>query len=204
MELEKFDAIIFDLGGVLIQLNYEKTVEAFTAIGVDDFQAMYSQAEQTAIFDNYETGKISTQQFVNSLKNYLPVSVTPNQIVAAWNAMILEFTSENLLFIEQLSKSHRLYLLSNTNDIHFQKVERMLAKVSSKKLGDYFEKMYLSQEIGMRKPNSDVFQYVCHDASLNPAKTLFIDDTEQHILGAQSIGLNTYLFPQNQLLKRKD
>lgn len=201
MELTKYDAVIFDLGGVLIQLNYQKTVEAFTALGVQDFKAMYSQAAQTSIFDNYETGKISTQNFVNTLKNYLPAHVTPNQIVAAWNAMILDFTPENLEYIEQLSETHQLYLLSNTNDIHFQKVERMLAKVSSKKISDYFTKIYLSQEIGMRKPDSEVFQFVCNDASLNPSATLFIDDTEQHIQGARSIGLSTYLFPQNQLLK---
>lgn len=201
MELAKFDAVIFDLGGVLIQLNYQKTVEAFTALGVQDFQTMYSQAAQTSIFDNYETGQISTQHFVNTLKNYLPAHVTPNQIVAAWNAMILDFTAENLEYIERLSETHQLYLLSNTNDIHFQKVERMLAKVSSKKIYDYFIKIYLSQEIGMRKPHSETFQFVCDDASLNPSTTLFIDDTEQHILGAQSIGLSTYLFPQNQLLK---
>jgi len=200
MNLSKYDAIIFDLGGVLIQLNYQKTVDAFTSIGVKDFDVMYSQASQTSLFDNYETGKISTQQFINTLKNYLPPHVTPNQIVAAWNAMILEFIPENLAFLENLAETHQLFLLSNTNDIHFQKVERMLAKVSQKKLSQYFNKIYLSQNLGLRKPHAEVFHFVCSDTQIIPAKTLFIDDTLQHIEGANAMGLNTLLFPQNALL----
>ncbi len=202
MDLEKYDAIIFDLGGVLINLNYQLTIDAFKDLGVKELNLAYSQTKQTTLFDDYETGKISTQQFINTIKNYVPSSITPNQIVHAWNAMILKFPMENLKVLEQLSERKKLYLLSNTNAIHLQKVEQRLAQQNSKKLSAYFLKTYYSHELGMRKPHAEVFQFLCDDAEINPSKTLFIDDSVQHLIGAESIGLNTQLWEQNASLTK--
>jgi len=187
---KEIEALIFDLGGVLINLNYQATLDAFRDLGLEHEQLSYSQANQTHLFDDYETGQISTQAFVNNIKNHVPHHVSANQIVAAWNAMILDFPIKKLELLERLSVEKRIFLLSNTNALHMQKVERELAKVSDKKLHDYFEKVYLSHEIKMRKPHPEIFEFVCHDAGLNPSKTLFIDDSEQHVIGAKSIGLN--------------
>lgn len=200
MDLEKYDAIIFDLGGVIINLNYQLTIDAFIKLGVKDLNITYSQFQQTSLFDDYETGEISTQQFINSIKNHVPSSVTPNEIVHAWNAMILAFPIENLQVLEQLSKQKKLYLLSNTNAVHLQKVEQRLTQQTSKKLSDYFIKTYYSHEINMRKPHAEIFQFLCDDARIDPSKTLFIDDSEQHLLGAASIGLSTKLWQQNEPL----
>lgn len=201
MKINEFDAVIFDLGGVLINLDYQLTIDAFKKLGVDEFQLTYSQSAQNSLFDDYETGKISTQHFVNKLKDQLPAHVTPNQIVAAWNAMILDFPIEKLQFLEQIATEKRIFLLSNTNAIHIQKVARELAKVTTKKLDDYFEIVYLSHEIGQRKPFPETFEFVCQDAGIDPSKTLFIDDSEQHILGAQKIGLSTlHLTPAKNLV----
>lgn len=201
MDLQKYDTILFDLGGVLINLNYQLTVEAFIQLGVKDLNLTYSQASQTSLFDDYETGKISTQQFINTIKNYVPASVTPNQIVHAWNAMILDFPEENSVFLEELARHKKLYLLSNTNAIHLQKVELKLAQITTKKLADYFTKVYYSHEIKQRKPHAQTFDFVCKNAQITPEKTLFIDDSEQHLVGAKSIGLNTLLWEQNRPLK---
>lgn len=199
--MDKFEAIIFDLGGVLINLDYQLTIDAFKKLGGTEFDLTYSQAAQNSVFDDYETGKISTQHFINKLKDSLPASITPNQIVAAWNAMILNFPLEKIALLEKLSNQKRIFLLSNTNDIHIQKVARELTKVSDKKLNDYFEKVYLSHEIHQRKPYQETFEFVCKDAGIDPLKTLFIDDSEQHILGAQQIGLSTlHLTPDKNLL----
>lgn len=200
MDLNNYDNIIFDLGGVIINLNYQLTIDAFKALGVQDLNFTYSQAQQTSIFDDYETGKISTQQFINTIKNFVPSHITPNQIVHAWNAMILDIPIDNITFLEDLSKHKNIYLLSNTNDIHLQRVHQKLALKTNKSLSDFFIKAYYSQEIKLRKPHSQTFQFVCNNAGLNPSETLFIDDTEQHIQGAQSIGLNTYLMKQNSPL----
>lgn len=201
MTMKHIDAIIFDLGGVLINLDYQLTIDAFRNLGADPEQLKYSQASQTNLFDDFETGQISSQAFINTIKNHVPAEVTPNQIVAAWNAMILDFPIEKLALLERLTAEKRIFLLSNTNDIHIQKVNRALAKVSEKTLDNYFEKVYLSQEIKMRKPHPEIFEFVCKDADLEPSKTLFIDDSEQHILGAKSIGLHTiHLTNPNDLL----
>src|SRR5690606_10322500 len=120
--------------------------------------------------------------------------------VTAWNAMILHFQPEKLAILEQLTATTPIYLLSNTNDIHMEKVRRRLSEVSSKPLEHYFQKVYLSQEIKRRKPHPETFAFVCNDAGIDPKRTLFIDDSEQHLLGAASMGLQTFAFPQNQSL----
>jgi putative hydrolase of the HAD superfamily len=193
MNLAFFDTIIFDLGGVVINLDYHKTTRAFEAIGLENFEEMYSQAAQSGLFDDFEKGKSSVPYFVNKLLDFLPSGTSANQVVEAWNEMILDFPIQNLQLLEKLKSSHRTFLLSNTNEIHIQKVHQHLQLVSEHKtLHPYFEKVYFSSDIKMRKPDSEIFEFVLKENGLNPKKTLFIDDTEQHILGAQKVGIQTY------------
>ncbi len=193
MNLAFFDTIIFDLGGVVINLDYHKTTRAFEAIGLENFEEMFSQAAQSGLFDDFEKGKSSVPYFVNKLLDFLPSGTSANQVVEAWNEMILDFPIQNLQLLEKLKSSHRTFLLSNTNEIHIQKVHQHLQLVSEHKtLHPYFEKVYFSSDIKMRKPDSEIFEFVLKENGLNPKKTLFIDDTEQHILGAQKVGIQTY------------
>lgn len=201
MQPNEFEIILLDLGGVLINLDYHATVSAFNELSNQPFSLTYSQATQETLFDRYETGQISSQHFINKLKDHLFPSVTPNQVVAAWNAMILDFNTESLDTLIELSATKRLFLLSNTNELHMQKVHRKLAEVSDKKMDDLFEKIYLSHEINLRKPNADVFQYILDDLNIPAEKVLFIDDSEQHIKGANSIGIHAILHPQNSSIK---
>lgn len=194
MDFGKIDNIIFDLGGVLIDIDYQLTIDAFRVLGVSDLALNYSQAMQTSVFDRYETGEISTQQFINKLKEHFPDEVTPNQLVHAWNKMILDFPRKKLSLLESLSHQKRIYLLSNTNDIHLQKVNRKLELCTDKKLDTFFIKSYYSHLIRMRKPHANTFQFVCDDAGLIPENTLFIDDSIQHIEGAKLIGLHTHFY----------
>ena len=193
MNLSTFDTIIFDLGGVVINLDYQKTTRAFEALGLENFGEMYSQAAQTGLFDDFEKGKSSVPYFLNKLIDFLPKGTTANQVVEAWNAMILDFPKENLQLLEELKLSHRTFLLSNTNEIHIQKVHQHLQLVSPHKtLHPYFERVYFSSDVKMRKPDKEIFEFVLKENNLNPTTTLFIDDTEQHILGAQKVGIQTY------------
>ena len=199
MNLSSFDTIIFDLGGVVINLDYYKTTRAFEELGLENFGEMYSQAAQTGLFDDFEKGKSSVPYFLNKLIDFLPAGTTANQVVEAWNAMILDFPIENLQLIERLNLSHKTFLLSNTNEIHIQKVHQHLQLVSPHKtLHPYFEKVYFSSDIGMRKPDAEIFEFVLNENKLDPTKTLFIDDTEQHILGAQKVGIQTYHLGKNE------
>lgn len=184
------DTIIFDLGGVILNLDYSKTTKAFQELGLQNFEEIYAQANQTSIFDDFETGKISAQHFINLLLPYLPVGTSANKVVHAWNAMILDFPSERLELLLELRKTKKVILLSNTNEIHIQAVKRSLAKTTSESFESFFDKVYLSHEIGMRKPNQDIFQFVCEDQNIEPKRTIFIDDTIRHVEGAKKLGIN--------------
>ncbi len=190
---DSFENIIFDLGGVILNIDYQLTENAFKSLGLTDFSSMYTQAAQSGLFDNYEKGLCSTPYFINSLLDFLPPNTSANKVVAAWNAMILDFPIANLDLLLELKTKHRIFLLSNTNDIHLQAVNRSLKSVTSENnLDSFFEKTYYSFEMGMRKPDAEIFNKVCNENQLDKSKTLFIDDTERHILGAQTVGLNTH------------
>ena len=190
---DSIENIIFDLGGVILNIDYQLTENAFKTLGIQNFSDLYTQAAQTGLFDNYEKGLCSTPYFINALLDFLPPNTSANKVVSAWNAMILDFPTENLELLKQLKNKYRLFLLSNTNDIHLQAVNRSLQRVSeTKNLAPYFEKTYYSFEMGMRKPSGEIFDKVCLDNNLSPSKTLFIDDTERHIAGAKAVGLQTH------------
>lgn len=191
MKMNSFDAVIFDLGGVIINLDYQKTISAFHELGMTNFEQVYSQMAQSDLFDSYETGKISTQHFINLLLPHLPFGTSPNKVVAAWNAMILDVPLKKIALLADLKKSLPTFLLSNTNDLHIQKVRDEWKKVTDSAMEESFHKIYLSHEIKHRKPTSQAFSYVLEENGLEAARTIFIDDTLQHIVGAKSIGLQT-------------
>ncbi|AEA43292.1 HAD family hydrolase [Fluviicola taffensis] len=193
------EAIIFDLGGVLLNLDYDLTEKAFISLGMKNFGESYSQLQQTNLFDRFERGEVSSFHFVNQLLDRLPFGTTANQVVHAWDAMILDFPTKRLQLLEELATKYRLFLLSNTNDIHIDAVRRSLEKsVGHKNLEQYFEKTYFSSAIGMRKPDSNIFEFVCSENNLDPVKTLFIDDSPQHVEGAKSAGIEGLLLAKNQ------
>ena len=188
----EYKAVIFDLGGVIINIDYAVTIESFHALGYGDFETVYSQAHQTGLFNDLETGKISGQRFVNDLLPYLKAGTSPNKVIAAWNAMIGSVPLKRLTLLQKVRQQCPIYLLSNTNDIHMQAVLRSWKASSSQPMGDFFDGIYLSHEIGMRKPDVEIFEFICRENQLNPADTLFIDDSIQHIEGARLAGLQTF------------
>lgn len=190
MKIAEKDAIIFDLGGVILNLDYQLTEDAFVALGLENFKTVYSQLAQTDLFDRFEKGEISGFHFINRLLDQLPSGVTANQVVHAWDAMILDFPLDRLEWLLQLKQERRIFLLSNTNALHIDAVRRALKKtVGHDRLEDYFETVYLSHEMGMRKPDPAIFLKVCELEGLNPATTVFIDDSPQHVEGAKNAGL---------------
>lgn len=190
--MENIEAIIFDFGGVLIDLDYNKTIEAFVDLGIENFDELYSQADQLGLFDSIEMGKISSQRFINELLKLLPQGTTPNQVVHAWNAMLLSVPKQSIEILTKLSAKYRIFMLSNTNAIHIEKAWRIWSETSSIAPNSHFEKILLSHEIGMRKPHVETFQWVLDEFNLKPEKTLFIDDSIQHIEGARKAGIQTH------------
>lgn len=189
----KYKNIIFDLGGVLLNIDYSLVTKAFSALGLSNFDELYSKAHQTKLFDLYEKGQISSEAFRNHVKTCFSTPIDDNTIDKAWNAMLLDLPPERLHLLQQLKTGHRTFLLSNTNDIHIQYINKYLQETFGiAELSGYFEKVYLSYEVGMRKPDAEIFELVLSENNLDPNETLFIDDSIQHIEGAKKLGIHTY------------
>jgi putative hydrolase of the HAD superfamily len=202
--------IIFDLGGVLLNINYKLTEQAFIALGITNFSAIYTQAQQTALFDRFETGKISQSDFISSLQEIAGLPLTEVQIINAWNAMLLDLPVRRLQLLQQLRSYYDLVLLSNTNEIHEMAFNKIVMDTKGIGLGTFFDKVYLSHRMGMRKPDIETFQHILRENGFQPEHTLFIDDSIQHIEGAKSLGIQAiHLEPgmtieDNIFLPKKD
>jgi putative hydrolase of the HAD superfamily len=193
--------ILFDLGGVLYHIDYQLTIKAFEKLGIKNFHVHFSQQQQNNLFDRLETGKISDEGFIKEMKVLLPYC-TREEIINAWNALLIGIPQENIQLLKTLSKHYRLFLLSNTNSIHINRINKLLYKDNNlKSLDSLFDKVYLSHQIGMRKPNSETFEWVLKDAGILAHETLFIEDSIQHIVSANKVGIQTQLWGSNEPFK---
>ena len=185
--------IIFDLGGVVLNLNYHLTSTAFKKLGAIDFDKYYSQKEQVQLFNFFEKGLISKDEFLLSVQKIFPKEIMRKEITHAWNSMLLDLPDKRLKLLKELKKDYRLFLLSNTNEIHISYFEKQLKLVGQLNyFRESFEKIYYSSRINLRKPDKECFEYVLNDNAIKPEETLFIDDSIQHIKGAQELGIVAY------------
>ena len=201
--LEPYDTIIFDYGGVFVDIEYQKTIDAFEKLAPGKSANIYSKAAQLSLFDDIEVGAISTDEFLHGLCDILDLSpVMANEVAQAWCALLGTIPYERYEYLQGLKKRKQIYLLSNTNKIHIDFLDEAIAE-NEKLKGFYevFEKVYLSHEVGMRKPNTDIFEHVISENNLDSRKTLFIDDSPQHVEGALKAGLaGHHLVNANQLI----
>jgi len=195
--------IIFDLGGVLLDIDYHKTAKAFTDLGVQQFDDLYSQANANDLFEALETGTISEDDFYKSLHSYCHPVTTRFQMQSAWNAILLNFRVESLSVLEELKKKYNLYLLSNTNQIHHTAFNQILLEQTGKpSLDGYFIKSYYSHLINKRKPYATTYEWVVQDANILAAETLFIDDSINNIIGATEAGLQTHCLLPHETIQQ--
>lgn len=187
----ELDAIIFDLGGVILNIDYQLTISAFEKLGFKNFNAQYSKMQQSGLFDNLEKGLITEKEFVSEIKKEIE-SASHDEIVNAWNALILDFPPIRLDILHELKKEVKLFLLSNTNEIHLQAFNQILKdEFEQDSLLPHFDKLYLSHEINARKPDAEAFEIILNENNLKADRVLFIDDSPQHIATAQQLGLHT-------------
>jgi putative hydrolase of the HAD superfamily len=191
--------IVFDYGGVIIDLYPEKTRIAFWELGLKNPDELYSPLGQVGLFDEFDKGLIAPTEFLKELKKYFPFSVETHQIVDAWNAMLGNISAEKLNYISQLKEKYQVCLLSNTNEIHLEyiKVKNQPSDFSKRVEGN-FDKVYYSCRLGMRKPEKEIFEFVMKSHNVNPQEILFIDDTQMHIEGAKKCGWNTIKVERNE------
>jgi glucose-1-phosphatase len=184
--------IIFDLGGVIMNIDFKQTEKAFSNLGFNNFSEYITQFHITALFEEYETGKINDAAFIQGIQQLSPRPLTENEIVHAWNALLLDFPPERIELLKKIKQRYRIFLLSNTNALHHAEFQKRFKVLTGGYLEDIFHKTYYSQTTGMRKPNAEIYQLVIDENKLNPSETLFIDDTASNFSGAQQAGLQTF------------
>ena len=193
--------IIFDLGGVLLDIDFQKSIDAFTDLGLENFEEMFSQFKADEVFERLERGELNETDFYSAIKKRTKLAITDTEIDNAWNALILHFRTESLEFLEKLAGRYKLYLLSNTNSIHLKFFKELFTKETGKPLLDaYFVKAWYSNEVGLRKPGSKIFEFVLQQENLAAAETVFIDDTLSNIETAHKQGFKTHhLLPTEKI-----
>jgi putative hydrolase of the HAD superfamily len=188
-----FDAIIFDFGAVIIDIDYHKTRDAFEKQGIKNFDELFSKAKQNNLFDNLEKGLISETKFRDELRAISGINLNDNTIDACWNSMLLQMPSNRVEMLKKLQLHKPLYLLSNTNSIHEKAFSAAIeGEYGWNSFKSIFQKVYLSHEIKLRKPDLEIFEKVLSENNLNPSTTLFIDDSPQHIEGARKAGIYAF------------
>lgn len=195
--MQKFKNIIFDLGGVILDVDYNLTRIAFEKLGVIDFDEMYSQANADKLFQKLETGEITDDMFYKEFNRCTNLHLSDEEIRKAWNAMLLSFREKSLQFLERIRPTYKTYLLSNTNYVHIAAFKETLhQQIGVKTLEEYFDQAFYSCEIGLRKPELACYDWVLKNVDIEPAETLFIDDSFHNIEGAKKAGLQTiHLLP---------
>lgn len=195
--------IIFDYGNVIFLIDFLKTQNSFANLGILNVEHFFAHTGHHSIFDEFETGKITASQFRNGIRKITEKpDLTDKQINNAWNSLLIGVPPINHTLL-MLAKSHyRTFLLSNINEIHLEYINKYLkTEYDIESNNGFFEKVYYSHLIKMRKPNPEIFSFVLSDSNLNPSETLFIDDSPQHLKTAASMGLKTHLLKSPETLE---
>ena len=199
--MKKIENVILDLGGVLLDIDYNLTRTAFEKLGVENFEEMFSQINADSLFQRLETGHISEADFFKSLNEKAGLHLSVPPIIEAWNAMLLQFRESSLEFLNTLSSKYNLYLFSNTNFIHIRAFKEIYNQTTRPRpFDDYFSKAFYSCEIGYRKPNPESYKWILNDLKIQSETTLFIDDSIQNIEAAEALGMQiVHLLPGKKI-----
>lgn len=201
-KLDGIKNIVFDLGGVILDIDFEVTQREFVKLGIQNIDKTFGQYHQIGFFDLFDRGEIDENEFLNHAKKLFPESVTPQQISDAWNAMLFDLPPHRFEFLKELGKKYRLFLMSNTNIIHYKEYQNIIRKTYGiSGLDEIFEKAYYSFLVGMRKPEDRFFNLILNENGLIADETLFIDDTSINTDAAEKLGIRgLYLKPGNDII----
>jgi HAD superfamily hydrolase (TIGR01509 family) len=192
--------IILDLGGVILELEVNRTIRAFHELGFPSLQSSDIILSRYPFFRDFEIGKLAPEEFIGKVIEVSGDHATHTEILEAWNAMILGFNTRSIELLLKLRQSYRLFLLSNTNAIHELSYNRLLNETQGiENLDRIFEKVYYSHRLGLRKPNPEIFKYVLKDSNLEPEESLYVDDTLEHVESARGLGIRAYhlVYPEH-------
>ena len=184
--------IVFDLGGVLVDLDFKSTINGLQKAGFTNVKEQLQAFDQDGIFKKFELGEISADEFRASIRKNSSVSLTDEEVDSLWNLMLLEIPREKLELILDLRSKYMVYLLSNTNSIHWDYVCKNAFNYRGFRMDDYFEETFLSYEMHLAKPDKAIFEKMLQDANLLPEETLFIDDSEANCKAASEVGIHAH------------
>jgi glucose-1-phosphatase len=200
-KFENIKNIVFDLGGVVININYQDTIRKFKEIGITNFDQLYSQYSQSDIFDRYDKGFATPDEFRSAIRKLANINVPDKIFDDAWNAMIQDLPAENLKVLLHLKNKYQTYLLSNTNEIHLSYFFNYLRKKHDvNDFSHYFHNVHYSCRMGMRKPDIEIYNRVMDFNKLVPAETVLIDDTAINVDAAIKAGWQGFYMPKGKLI----
>ncbi|OGX84343.1 hypothetical protein BEN47_02985 [Hymenobacter lapidarius] len=184
--------LLFDFGGVIIDIDYDATPAAMRRLSCAGSTIAFSQATQSELFDQFETGHLSPAAFRTGLRHAYDLDATDAELDAAWHAMLLDVPAERLALIGELRRQgHQTALLSNTNALHIAEINQRLATTYGFRHGiaDVLDRVFYSQEVGLRKPGEEIFHHALREMNWQPKDVLFIEDSPQHVATARRLGL---------------
>jgi HAD superfamily hydrolase (TIGR01509 family) len=193
--------IIFDLGGVLLNIDPKKTIEAFGLLGMEQLVGDKGLTYDHEIFYQMEQGKITPDEFRDGVRKLISIEVTNDQIDAAWTAMLLDFPGNRVELLRNLQKEYKIYLFSNTNAIHVEKYHSDFRKLHGIEVSSLFEIDFYSNEIGFRKPSPESFQEIIRLSGINPEESIFIDDSLLNVEAAIACGLKGFWLEPGQKIE---
>jgi putative hydrolase of the HAD superfamily len=187
--------IIFDYGNVIFNIDFNRVADAWKKLGIHNSHEFYGHRQQDPVFNLLERGEITPPEFRNRIRELThKPQLTDQQIDQAWNTIFVGIPKGNHELLQQLNNKYRTFLLSNINAIHYDYVHNYLKKEYGIDNNDaLFEKTYYSHLVGKRKPEKAIFEQILTENNLDPAETLFIDDSPQHLEVAKELGIQTYL-----------
>lgn len=184
--------IVFDMGGVLVDLKFDKALEAFREMGLEHPENYINPYRQSGVFLQLEEGTISDGEFVREFSKILGREVTLGELQWAWHEFLDKVNVEKLRYVESLRSKYKVYLLSNNNSLVLSWADTPAFSEDGKPISAYFDKMYLSYELHLTKPGREIFDYMIADSGLVPEETLFIDDGPKNIEAGRALGFHVY------------
>lgn len=193
MATTRIKNIIFDIGGVIINLSVEKTHQAFASLSGLPVEEIKNKIHHGAFFHHYEKGLISDADFRDHVRESLHMNVSDTELDRAWNAMLLDIPMDRIRLLEELKSRYNLYLLSNTNNIHWQCFNNQVKQLTGHDTIDhYFHQSYYSHLVKMSKPDVEIYEHVLQSNNLIAYETIFLDDNKDNLTGANKAGIQTF------------
>ena len=191
-QYNNISTLIFDLGGVIVDLDLPKCIQNFKDLGLENIEQYLSNFGQKDFFMQFEKGQIGIPEFRNEIRKLAGIELTDAQIDEAWCSFLTQIPVEKLHLLSELKKKYRLLMLSNTNPLHIETAVAVEFSKTGKTMQDFFDKCYLSYEMGMVKPDVEIFEALLADAQVKAEECLFLDDGKKNIDTAAALGIQTY------------